>query len=81
MTRCWSWEDDVMTFVEGELLISLFLKEDGIKRCLEEAKQDIVILLADKGNATVVIDKEQYDGKTKELLEQGDYRKIKKTQP
>ena len=50
------------------------------REAIKELKkdEDIVILPADKGNATVVMDKEQYDRKMKELLEQDDYRRIKK---
>ena len=50
------------------------------REAIKELKkdEDIVILPADKGNATVVMNKEQYDRKMKELLEQDDYRRIKK---
>ena len=41
-------------------------------------KGDIVILPADKGNATVVLDKIQYEEKMRTLLENAVYHKISK---
>ena len=39
---------------------------------------DIIILPADKGNATVLLDKEEYDPKVRELLDDTSYQPIKK---
>ena len=44
---------------------------------LKENKE-IVILPADKGNATVVLNRDQYTSKMKELLDQDDYRITKR---
>ena len=38
----------------------------------------IVILPADKGNATVVMDRSEYEGKLEAMLSNGTYRKQKK---
>ena len=46
-------------------------------RNLQE-RQDLVILTADKGNATVVMDQADYKKKIKDLLEDPVYRKISK---
>ena len=40
---------------------------------------DTIILPADKGNATVLLDKEEYDRKVRELLDDTSYQPIKKT--
>ena len=51
----------------------------GMRRAVKSLKQDesIAILPADKGNATVVLDRTEYDDKLRSLLEGGDtYRKI-----
>ena len=39
-------------------------------------REDIVIMKADKGNATVVMDKEQYDEKLKDILQPPTYKRI-----
>ena len=39
---------------------------------------DTIILPADKGNATVLLDKEEYDRKVRELLDDTSYQSIKK---
>nr|XP_022912150.1 uncharacterized protein LOC111423134 [Onthophagus taurus] len=41
-------------------------------------KSEIVVLPADKGNATVVMDRKEYDDKMMNLLDPVTYRKIKK---
>uniref|UniRef100_A0A3B5LXL8 Uncharacterized protein n=1 Tax=Xiphophorus couchianus TaxID=32473 RepID=A0A3B5LXL8_9TELE len=41
-------------------------------------RNDIVVLSADKGNATVIMDKIEYNNKIKELLDDGSYTKIKR---
>ena len=50
------------------------------REAIKELKKDntIVILPADKGNATVVMDREEYNNKMRDLLKQDDYRIIKK---
>ncbi|XP_045477895.1 uncharacterized protein LOC123683043 [Harmonia axyridis] len=50
------------------------------QRALKELKSDptIKILPADKGNATVIMDVDQYNEKIKEVLEAGEYKKLKK---
>ena len=47
---------------------------------LKTLRQDrtITILPADKGNATVVMDTEEYERKVKSLLEEAVYKKVKK---
>ena len=48
------------------------------RRALKELRKDtsIVILQADKGNAIVIMDREQYERKMDELLSDPSYRKI-----
>ena len=52
--------------------------DKGMKRALKTLRKDdsIVILPADKGNATVVIDKTEYVGKMTQMLKDGTYRKL-----
>ncbi|XP_071054397.1 uncharacterized protein [Onthophagus taurus] len=52
----------------------------GEKKALRSIKEksEIVVLPADKGNATVVMDRKEYDDKMMNLLDPATYRKIKK---
>ncbi|KAJ8960049.1 hypothetical protein NQ318_009488 [Aromia moschata] len=60
------------------------LPKRNIKREEEKAlrdirnNQDIIVLKADKGNATVVMKKEEYQRKIESLLDPEHYRKLKK---
>ena len=50
------------------------------RRALKELKQkNVAILPADKGNATVLTMKEDYNTKMKALLETSTYRQLKRT--
>ncbi|XP_071054396.1 uncharacterized protein [Onthophagus taurus] len=54
----------------------------GEKKALRSIKEksEIVVLPADKGNATVVMDRKEYDDKMLNLLHPATYRKIKNPQ-
>nr|XP_022903159.1 uncharacterized protein LOC111415639 [Onthophagus taurus] len=56
---------------------NLTMNERRALRTIRE-KPDIIILPTDKGNATVVMDRKEYDDKIKSLLDPATYKKIKK---
>ncbi|XP_071057544.1 uncharacterized protein [Onthophagus taurus] len=58
---------------------NLMVGEKKALRSIKE-KSEIVVLPADKGNATVVMDRKEYDDKMLNLLHPASYRKIKSPQ-
>ena len=56
-------------------------KEENLSLKLLQSEENIIILSAEKGKATLVMDKEEYSKKLVNLIGKGGYCKVKKKDP
>ena len=75
--------NDLRTLVSRTLQTATTPKSNlpgNLRKTVEQLSKDksIVIIKADKGNATVVLNRQDYEDKLNTMLEDGTYRKLKK---
>ncbi|XP_064463281.1 uncharacterized protein LOC135374214 [Ornithodoros turicata] len=67
----------IMSKIQKQQCHNITREEHKALRSLQEDSK-IVILPADKGNSTVVLDRQDYDGKIRDLLDNSTYENLKK---